>query len=75
MKLIWITQAHYLDGYKFSLTFNDGLPKDVDLENTPTGKLFEPLRNTDIFKKFHLSDWSIEWENGVDLAPEYLYNL
>ena len=27
------------------------------------------------FKKFKLNTWTIEWPNGADLAPEFLYQL
>ncbi|GHT01015.1 hypothetical protein FACS189421_13520 [Bacteroidia bacterium] len=39
------------------------------------GEIFEPLKDIDNFKKFHVSDWSVEWKNGADMAPEFLYTL
>lgn len=38
-----------------------------------TGKLREPLLDLDNFIQFALTDWTLEWYNGVDFAPEYLY--
>ena len=73
--LLWVTDAKYVDGYKIALTFNDGIQKVVDLENHLSGKIFEPLKEKDNFMKFFVSDWTIEWDNGADLAPEYLYSL
>lgn len=75
MKLIWVTQAEYVRDYILSLTFNDGVHKMVDLKDHLSGEVFEPLRNLEQFKKFKVSEWSIEWENGADLAPEFLYAL
>ena len=31
MKLVWITDAGYMDGYRLALTFNDGSRKIFDL--------------------------------------------
>ncbi len=73
MELVWVTDATYVGGYKIALTFNDGLRKVVDMENYHFTGIFEPLKNIENFKKFHLSDWSVEWSNGIDIAPETLY--
>jgi hypothetical protein len=75
MKLVWVTDATYAGGYKIALTFNDGVKKTVDLKNHHFKGVFEPLKNIENFRNFHLSDWTIEWNNGVDIAPEALYNM
>jgi hypothetical protein len=75
MELLWVTDATYLDGYKISLAFNDGIKKVVDLSDYHFNGIFAPLRDVENFKKFHLSDWTIEWYNGADIAPESLYAM
>ena len=75
MALLAITQAKYVEEYKISLTFNNGIKKTVDLQPRLYGEVFEPLKDLDKFKKFSLSYYTIEWENGADLAPEYLISL
>ncbi len=75
MKLVWVTKAEYVKDYIISVTFNDGVHKLIDLKDHLKEGVFIPLRDKEYFKRFKLSDWSIEWENGADLAPEYLYNL
>jgi hypothetical protein len=75
MKLVWVTDAKYESGFKIRLQFNDGITGIVDLENSLKGKVFEPLKNVDYFKNFSTNSWTIEWENGADFAPEYLYHL
>ncbi len=78
MNLIWIVKAEYVDKYKINLFFNDGLEKVVDLQDcifTDNRKIFNSLKNINFFKSFTKNSWTIEWENGVDLAPEFLYNL
>ena len=72
---IRVIHAEYVEGYKIALTFNDGVHKIVDLSHRLSGKIFEPLKEVSFFRNFKLNFWTIEWENGADLAPEYLYSL
>lgn len=75
MEPIWITKAEYIKEYIIALSFSDGVQKVVDLKNHLKGEMFEPLKDVNQFKNFTLSDWTIEWSNGADLAPEFLYSL
>ncbi len=70
-----ITDVTYLEGYKLRLTFNDGAVKDIDLEDELYGQVFEPLKDGEFFKKVAINPDTntIEWPNGADLAPEFLY--
>jgi hypothetical protein len=75
METIKIEEAKYIDGYKIALTFNDGKKKVVDLKNELWGEVFEPLNDISFFKNFTLNPFTIEWENGADFAPEFLYSF
>lgn len=75
MKLIWVTQALYNEDYKISLVFSDGLSKIVDLKDSLQGIILGQLLDIELFRQFKLGDWSIEWPNGADISPEYLYSL
>jgi len=70
-----ITQATYINDYKLLVKFNDGTETTVDLENELNGSVFNPLKDKSKFKKFSIVFNTIEWENGADFAPEYLYEL
>lgn len=75
MEPIWVTDATWKGDYKITLTFSDGVEKTVDLQGFRFTGIFAPLRNVEKFKQFHLSDWTIEWDNGADIAPESLYAM
>lgn len=72
MEPIWVTNATYAGGYKIDVTFSDGFRKVVDLSHHHFSGIFAPLRDVENFRDFHLSDWTIEWGNGADIAPESL---
>lgn len=70
-----VVKAEYLNEYKIKLWFNNDVIKIVDLSASLIGEAFSPLKNTDYFKNFTIKYNTIEWENGADFAPEYLYEI
>jgi len=70
-----VSKAVYLKNYCILLTFNNGETKTVDLQNELNGTVYEPLRELDYFKNFQVKYNTIEWANGADYAPEYLYEI
>jgi hypothetical protein len=55
------------------VTFNDGRSGTVDFARWLEGPVFEPLRDTEYFKRFFLDGGTVSWPNGADVAPETLY--
>ena len=70
-----VVKAEYLDNYKIKMLFNDNAVKIVDLSNHLNGEVFTPLKDISFFKRFSIKFNTIEWENGADFAPEYLYEI
>ena len=72
---IYVKNAKYLKDYKIEIEFSDGKKGVVDLSDELYGEVFEPLKDKDIFSKVKVDKdlETISWENGADLAPEYLY--
>lgn len=68
-----VVKAEYLNDYRIKLWFNNQVVKVVDLANSLNGEVFRPLKDLENFKRFTIKFNTIEWENGADLAPEYLY--
>ncbi len=73
--MLRVIDVEYIKDYQLLLTFNDGISKLVDLEKHLTGEVFEPLRDKKLFIQFALTRITIEWVNGADLAPEFLYDI
>ncbi len=70
-----VEKAKYLGGYRLELTFNTAERKIADLENELCGEVFEPLKDKRIFSDFFISHNTVEWKNGADFAPEFLYEI
>ena len=70
-----IKEAKYLHDYVIRLHFNDGAEGEVDLSSELEGEVFGPLKDINKFKSFKVDPimQTIVWENGADLAPEFLY--
>jgi hypothetical protein len=75
--MIEVANVKYIDNYRIWLEFNDGKSGIADLSESLWGNIFEPVKNPVYFKIFKLSSImnTIEWDNGADFAPEYLYEL
>lgn len=73
MNNIWVTKAVYVKEYEVKLEFSDGASGVMNLKDYLDKPIFEPLKNKNYFKSFKLNSWTIEWENGADFAPEFLY--
>jgi len=70
-----VKKAHYIKDFKLLLEFNNGVEMTVDLENELNGTVFIPLKDMEYFKRFSIHFNTVEWENGADFAPEYLYQI
>lgn len=77
-QIIWVEKAKYVDEYKMFIKFNDWKEGIIDLKNVvlkDKRPIFKNLQKVDKFKKFKVDMDTIVWENGLDLAPEFLYSL
>jgi len=74
--ILHVKEAKYLHDYVIWLRFNDGAEGMVDLKDELYGEVFEPLNNMERFKSFKADPdlETIVWDNGADLAPEFLYD-
>ena len=72
--ILHVKEAKYLHDYVIWVKFNDGIEGEVDLCDELTGEIFGALKDKEIFKSFKVDPIleTIVWENGADLAPEFL---
>ena len=56
--------------------FDDGTVNEVDMAEDLWGETFQPLKDPDYFAraKVNRALGTVEWPNGLDLAPETLYD-
>jgi len=71
------TNVAYLEAHRLRLEFNNGTVRDVDLKDGLYGEIFEPLKDMALFQKeaVNRDTNTIEWPNGADFAPEFLYAI
>ncbi len=73
--MLKVIDVDYMGDYKLLVTFNDNNKKLVDLYPYLTGEVFGELLDKNKFVQFGLTRITIEWANGADLAPEFLYDI
>jgi uncharacterized protein YkvS len=74
--LFWVIKAELQEEYKIYIEFNDGLSGVIDFKDkitTDHRDIIRELTDKDKFNKIKIERHTLCWENGVDFAPEYLY--
>ncbi|MCD4782287.1 MAG: DUF2442 domain-containing protein [Candidatus Eremiobacteraeota bacterium] len=73
--ILHVKEAKHLHDYVIWMRFNDGAIGEVDLKDELYGEIFEPLKEIEMFKSFKVGPdlETIVWDNGADMAPEFLY--
>ena len=74
--MVWVIKAELKDAYKVFVEFNDGLTGIIDFYNVLKNdhrQIIRELLDLELFKTVKTDLDTICWDNGVDFAPEYLY--
>jgi hypothetical protein len=74
-RLFDVTDVEVIAEYRLRLTFDDGTVGDVDFAGREWRGVFEPLGDPRYFARVRVDPdgGTIAWPNGVDMAPEPLY--
>ena len=72
-----VTRVSEAKPFELLLEFSDGVVKRVDLSRELHGEVFEPLKEAEFFNQAYLNPetGTVEWPNGADFAPEFLYEI
>ncbi len=72
--MLKVEKVEHVDGYSIICTFNNGERKKVDISALFHLPIFAELKDMSEFLKFGLDPFTVCWENGADIAPNYLYS-
>jgi hypothetical protein len=75
--LLQVQKVRYLGAYRLRVFFNNQIVKDVNLQDELDGEIFEPLQDLETFRQVAVNPDTntIEWLNGADFAPEFLFEI
>lgn len=71
-----VAEVRALPEWRLYLRYNDGVEGEVDLHDLihgPHAGVFESLRDGALFAQAALHWGAVTWPNGLDLAPDRLY--
>ena len=74
--MLGVTEVLIKENYTISIEFNDGEKGLIDFKNElekDHRAIIQELLNLEIFKTVKIKFDTLCWDNGVDFAPEYLY--
>lgn len=69
--------AAYLGGLSLLIEFENGELRIADFTGYQQRSLgdFADLKDEEYFKTFFIKDGDLQWSNGWDVAPDYLYEI
>lgn len=73
--LLKITDAHYVKEHILRLTFNNGEVRMCDFWPLAQKGVCIKLQDLDYFRCFTLDPYTVDWNNEIGFAPEYLYEI
>ncbi len=68
-----VIKAKRLKGFVVQVRFDDGTEKNIDVSQWFKGVVFKPMKDPKYFARFFVEGGTLAWPNGVDIAPEALY--
>ena len=72
-EFIHVIAAEYISGYLLKLTFSNGDVRLFDFSQLYNKGIFVKLQNPEYFKNYTLDGWTVDWNNEIGFAPEYLH--
>ena len=69
-----VTSVIPREDYLLDITFNNGENDTLDMKPYLDFGVFNRIKDYSSFKKVSVAFDTIEWESGVDLDPEFVYD-
>lgn len=74
-KLLKIINATYLHDMVLELVFSNGARRICDFEPLSEKGVCRKLKDPSYFKNFSLDPYTVDWNNEIGFAPEFLYQI
>jgi hypothetical protein len=74
--MVWVIKSELREDYKVYIEFNDGVSGVIDFKKIleeDHREIIRELLDKDKFQAVKIERHTLCWDNGVDFAPEYLY--
>ena len=73
--LVDVSAVEVVGDFRLRLIFKDGTAGEIDFAERAWRGVFEPLRDPAYFARVRVDPeaGTIAWPNGVDMAPDHLY--
>ena len=69
-----VLEVKYIAGRELAIRFADGLSGILHIDHSFCTGVFEPLQNDDWLSCAEVDNGVLVWPNGLDLAPDTMYN-
>ena len=71
--ILTVEDAKYITDYVLHIKFSNGVVKSFDFSPLLTKGICEKFTDLEYFKNFTIDPFTIDWNNEIGFAPEYLY--
>lgn len=71
--ILKIIGAEYVRDYILRLTFSNGEVRTMDFTSLMQKGICRKLQDMDYFRNFTLDPFTVDWNNEIGFAPQYLY--
>ncbi len=72
-RLLTVYKAEYVKDYILRISFSNGEERVFDFSSELSKGICWKLQNLEYFKHFTIDPFTIDWNNEIGFAPEYLY--
>lgn len=73
--ILKVIKAEYIKDYILKIFFNNGETKYVDFASVSKKGICTKLADLKYFKNFKLDPFSIDWNDEIGFAPEFLLSI